>query len=223
VGGLIVAGSYLGQQVGNDPVFVFGTTVMQRLDPAARDRIVARYKTVLGDRFKGMTETQASDASAQLTQKGYLRLDDQHHVRRLQLLAAAFGASDLASCASVARASFTGAKPDTTAVIKVISSLDSAGLEAWLNQSFDAEAAEIAGAPPARSVTAAEFQDAFQRLAAKLPTADYQTSQEVAQGAATATDADVCAAYRTLYTAASTAPQADAVVFSIYDLGGGGS
>jgi uncharacterized protein len=192
---------------------------MDRLDARARDRITARYSQVLGDRMQGMTPNQASQAASTLTQAGYLRLDDEHHIRRLALLVQALGAADVKSCAAIAKASFTSTVPNQQQIVNVIVALDSGSLEEWLNLSIDADTAEIAGTPPKRLVTETQFSGAFQRLAARWSTDTFQRFQRTTQNPAIATYTDLCDAYRDLYAAAASAPQADAVLFSLYDLG----
>lgn len=203
----------------NDPAFVLGNDVIQHLTPDARDRLKARLDTVLGDRTKGMTASQAAGTTSKLTASGYLRLDDQHHIRRLALLTQALAASDATTCAAVARAGFGGTKPDAALAVKVILNLDSASVEEWENLAIDAMQAELAGAPPPRSVSDAEAKAMYQRLGSQMDAATARLIGRVSQNPAIVSDADICTAFRALYRAGSAASPSDAVLFSLVDLG----
>jgi hypothetical protein len=203
-----------------DPTVALGNQVLDRLTPEAKDRLRTRMTALYGERMKAMSASEAEQESARLTSAGYLRLDDEHHLRRLQLLDQAVLATDTATCATLARVGFAGGSPDAQLAAKVIGNLDPAALEEWIGLSLDAAAAELAQSPPARTVTEDQFDALLERLAGVIPADTLELIGRVSSNPTGSTDQDLCNAIRGLYAGVLAAAPSDAVLFSLYDLGG---
>jgi len=144
---------------------------------------------------------EAQEAVRQLTARGVVRLDDATLRARAGILRTLL-ASDPALCAAVARGQAT-----TATLAPAVMRLDTATRRTWYDVGAKAILAELHRTPPP-AADADATEEAFRTLLGRLPPEQRTRLRDVTAHAAGASDADACAALRTLYDGAAELPDA---------------
>lgn len=199
VGGKFLLGFLAASVVGSAVSGLFGGP-WDRLPSDARNGYQQRLEAAVGNRLDGLSEAAASKKIETWLFAGYLRLDDGRLIRHLELEIEALGRSDEATCAAFGRQSITGTDVSDDTGTKMIGSLQEAALVEWIGLNVDALEAELRGSPDPTSISDAESGPVFDQLIGALGPAEVATFAAVTSGGS-ATDAEVCTAVRTLYSA----------------------
>ncbi|TAJ99319.1 MAG: hypothetical protein EPO36_12405 [Chloroflexota bacterium] len=201
-----------------EPVTQLGMDMFARIPSEQRDALTDDLRAAVGGRFDAMSTSEARTEVAALVQAGFARLDDARLARHLDLLVTAIFRAKEATCASFGRSSLGGTAVDEAVVLDLVNALETADLEEWYRLSVDAIAAEMAGEPPARTVSDAEVELALQPVYESWTVAEQEVVAVVIANLATASDADVCRAVRLAYDGTNLVPEADQAIISLYDM-----
>jgi len=145
---------------------------------------------------------EAQEAVRRLTARGVGRLDDVTLRARAAILRTLL-ASDVGLCATVARGQAT-----TVTLAPALMRLDVATRRSWYDAGAKALLAELHQTPiPTAPADATDA--AFRTLLGRLPPEESARLRDVTAHATGASDADACAAIRTLYDGAATLPEAE--------------
>jgi hypothetical protein len=172
---------------------------LQRLPADQREALGLRFDTMLGDRFDGMSNQEIAADLERLVRGGMPRLDDARLVTRLQLQTKGLDAMTEAECAEFGRPSMSGQPVPNSVGQTLMKHLEAADLGVWLDIAADAVEAELAGTSPARRVSDAEAEQVFKEVFEGVEGETLTLITDVSANQATATDADVCTAIRTIY------------------------
>jgi hypothetical protein len=180
-----------------------------------RQALDARFAVVAAG-IRGGSGAELKAKVQRLVDGGMPRLDDALLAEHERLWAAAFAGTDTTTCATVARATLTG-NPYPPELDRMLASQGPTAYGRWLDILVTAMEAQVAGSPPARSVTQDASDAMFARLFAQLSPEDMATMSAEQDGIAQSDDA-VCAAQRHFLAAVLQLEPADVVTYEIWSV-----
>jgi hypothetical protein len=190
-----------------------------RLPSDQRQQLERRVEAAVGTSLDGLTETQRDGRIRELVSSGASRLDDASLVTWAKLDASAIAATDVGTCAIVARAEF-GKQVDQSALVKAwpkayeaLSSAEYAKLAELSVTSIELEMK--AAPPPVRHVDDSAIAPVFDEIGAKLSSLDAASIDELG-GDGTINDADACMVLRHFEAAALQLTDADFVTWAVW-------
>lgn len=214
VGGKFLLGFLAASVAGTAIASLFGGP-WEKLPSEIRSAYEDRIEAAVGNRVDGLSDQEAGERIAGWVTSGYLRLDDDQLIRRLELQTAALERADLATCAGFGRSSLKGEVAPDEVGLGLVGSLEQAGTVEWIGLNVTAIEAEMKGQPAQRRVSENEANAAFMDLFGRLTKADVEELTTIGAGTP---DADVCGAVRQLYAAALTLDRAQLEVIARYDI-----
>lgn len=177
-----------------------------RLPSDFRQGIEARYAQAFPD-LKNASSDQVDARVSAAIQDGLPRLDDDSLTRYWVATAAAFGATDTATCAAIVRAEMSGG--DASGLYrKLADTLDQPHLEALIDVSVSAAEASVRQSPARRTVTEAEASGEVSRVMATLTPAQISAFVALVEKQ-TVSDADACNAWKAFLGSVSGLAPAD--------------
>ena len=216
IGGRFLIGYLAANVAGAAFAGVFGGP-WDRLPSDAKGAYEQRLKAAIGNRLDGLSDEAVADQVRRWVAAGYLRLDDDRLVRRLELEIAALGRAEQGVCAAFGRQSATGRVVDPDVATKLLGSLEQADLVELFDLNIDAIEAELRGSPDPVQVTDAETTPILNILVGGLDQPEVETLAAINAGQSV-TDEQICGAIRSLYENALLLDPASKVVMARLDI-----
>ena len=194
---------------------VFGGP-FEKLPADQKQALEQRFDAAVGDSLKNLSDAETTAKVDAMLTAGLPRLADQELVDKVHLTAKLLNTADVATCATIARATATG-KGDTPALTTALNALDTPSMGRWFEINVAAIEAQAKGTPPARTVDKAESDRVLGDVFARFSDVESQQIGSLYNGAE-ASDADACNAFRALYTHIEALPAADLAIAALYDV-----
>lgn len=188
-----------------------------RLPADVRNGYEQRLEAAVGNRFDGLSDAETGKRVEKLIFDGMLRLGDERLVRHLELQIDALHRTGDATCASFGRQSFGGVAIADATSDALISSLETNGLVEWIGINVEAIEAETRGSPDKITVAESEVNRVFEAIVGGMTETELATISAINSGG-TATDADVCAAIRSLYDKTQVLEPTLEAIMARYDI-----
>ena len=192
---------------------VFGGP-FEKLPSDQKQAFEQRFEAATGDTLKGLSDSEKLTKAQAMLQSGLPRLSDELLVERIHLTTKLLMASDVATCARVARATATGVQ-DEDALSTAVGAMDTASIGRWFEIAVSAIEADAKGSPPPRSVPQAETERLFGDVVATFSDNESRQLDTLFSGTA-ASDADACSAMRAFYTHIEELPAAELALVALY-------
>jgi hypothetical protein len=218
LGGLafkLIAGLFAASVVGATLTAAFGGAY-DRLPASERQQLEARLEAAVGDRLKGLSDSDAAAKVNSLQASGMGRLDDASLVEFETIWSSGLGKVDGATCAKVARIP-AGSTLPPDALDKILGTLESAQVGRFFEIAVAAVEAEAKAAPPLQTASPQQADAMYAALGAQLSQVDVETLQAYSDGKQV-TDPDLCAAYRHLYAAGMALDPTNRAIFARVDV-----
>jgi hypothetical protein len=216
VGGLclkVALGIVIGTAVSGVLGGVFGGP-FEKLPADHKQTLQQRVEAATGDRFKGLSDADASTRLQEMVLSGLPRLDDELLVEKVHLTTKMLAAADVPTCARLARGSGTR---DADATGTALAAMDPVSVARWYDIVVSAIEAEAKGSPPSRTVATADGARVRSELFAKFSTSEGEQLQALYNGVKTS-DAEACSAVRALYAHIEELPAGDLEVAALADV-----
>lgn len=166
-----------------------------RLPADQREQLERRFDAAVGDTLDLLSADARLARVQALSASGYTRLDGRTLVEYLRLYAAAFEATDIATCAETALAGEYGTGP-SLGVDAALASLDTSSYGRWMEIQVEAIEAELKGSVPRPSVAQEDLSRIDDEVLRKLSAAEITALWPNDPSAPLPPNAAACAAYR---------------------------
>lgn len=208
----VVIGSAIGSAISS----AFGGP-WEQLPSDVRAGYEQRIKDAAGDRLDGLSKALVGTTVEGWVVAGLPRLDDVKLTRHLELEVQALRQTDEETCAGFSRHAASGTPFPNDVAVKFVSALDEAATIDWVGINVDAIEAELRDSPERTSVPASQSDPVLTAIVDQMSEADLQTLVALS-GSETVTDAEACAAVRSLYDFALLLDPAERAVLARYDV-----
>lgn len=186
---------------------LFGDRYSQ-LPASQRVAFEQRYDAAIGSSLDGLSDEEQSARLQELVTHGASRLDDAALMSWARLDTKAHLATDVKTCATIARGWFVESTDQATIGAAVSKSYDALSIDDYgtlIDLDLKALEAERAGSPAVRSVSDTVMDPVFNGVYAAVGTVDRQTIAALASGTSASDDA-ACSALRGIDAAAAGLP-----------------
>lgn len=188
-----------------------------RLPGDVRSGFESRLEAAVGDRIKDQTDAQQAATILALVKSGLSRLDNALVDSNFRLTSKALDATDIASCAAVARAIVGGGEPPESASSAMINTLSDADLRQWFEIRISAIEADVRGSPAQVMIEDSAVDPLYDKLFKIMSSDDIETFGGIA-GGEDVTDDALCTAVRSLYASVLTLSAEETTLFARYDV-----